>query len=82
MDNETLKQYKNWGATPPSHDPHGGTIDEVLARAEQLLPNEWWLEGNVLKGKTRVGTLAQRIPTNYILKGTEDGLPVFEKIQD
>ena len=80
MDEKTIKEFNSWGKEPPKHYPHG-TEEDIADKMERLMPNEWRLEGNVLIGKTKYGTLAQNIPPNYILVGTRDnGLPKFKKI--
>lgn len=79
MDEKVNKEFHRWGKTPPSHEPHG-TPDDIAKNMRRLLPDKWTLEGNLLKGMTEIGELAQRIPTDVILTGTKDGLPVFEKV--
>ena len=68
------------GIDPPTRDPHG-TLDEISDKMLKLMPHSWKLEGNLLKGQTEMGELVQRIPTDYILIGTDSkGLPKFQKI--
>ena len=70
--------YKRWGVEPSSHVEHEFDPDKLIPTAA----TRWWLEGNELHADTNHGHLVQRIPTNYILTGVEDGLPVFRKIAD
>lgn len=78
MEDKETKQFEKWGKTPPKHVEHG----DINEKLERLQPTEWRLEGNRLIGETKMGTLVQNIPTNYILKGTDkNGLPIFEKIK-
>jgi hypothetical protein len=80
VDDALVKLYQKEGKALPSHDPHG-TDEDIRANLRPLKPNSWRLEGNVLIGDTDWGPLAQTIPTNYILTGTDDdGNPVFKKI--
>lgn len=75
-----LDWHRRHGVELPDYQAHG-TEEEIRNKMKKLLPNEWKLEGNKLKGKTEMGELVQVIPTDYILKGTDDdGLPVFEKV--
>ena len=81
INDKILKEFEKWGKRPPSSEPHG-TEEDIRNNMKQLLPNQWRLEGNILKGKTQMGELVQRIPTDYILKGTDErGLPILEKIK-
>jgi hypothetical protein len=81
MLNENEKEmYERWGVTPPSHEPHG-TDKEIRKNLSKLEPTDWRLEGNKLIYKTEMGEVAQFIPTNYILEGTDSkGLPKFKKV--
>ena len=74
-------QFRKWGVPLPEYHTHGTETDLESLR-EQLMPNEWHLEGNELVGKTLQGhVIMQRIPTNYILTGTDsDGLPMLREI--
>ena len=65
---------------PPRFTTHV-TEEEMIANMKKLKPKTWILRGNQLEGMTEVGKLVQTIPTDYILKGTDEkGLPIFEKI--
>lgn len=65
---------------PPDTFPHV-TEEEIWANMKRLQPTSWTLEGNILIGMTEQGRLVQRIPTDYILEGTdEQGLPMFKKV--
>lgn len=76
------KDFQKWNKPLPTHDEHG-TIEDIFEKAERLLPNSWWLEGNILKGHTKLGLIAQTIPTNYILVGTDkDGMPNFKNLDN
>ena len=77
---QELKQFDRLGINRPSHFAHG-TEDDIRANLKELRPKSWRLEGNRLIGETEMGPLVQMIPTDYILKGTDDkGLPILEKI--
>lgn len=72
--------YQKHGVAPPSRDKHG-TEDDIKASMQRLKPNEWYLEGNKLIGRTDMGILAQYIPPDYICVGTDDnGLPKLQKV--
>lgn len=76
LSGNTPSQYRRWGVEPSSHLEH--EFDP-----SQLIPMEasrWWMTGNELHADTNHGELVQRIPTDYILVGEKDGLPVFRKI--
>jgi len=72
-------QYRKWGLEPPETIPHG-TEGEIKEKLTRLKPNSWRLEGNKLIGETEMGPLVNFIPTDYILTGTKNGLPIFKKI--
>lgn len=78
---EMLKWYDRYGKSRPSHTSHNVSTDDLEKHMKRLVPNEWRLEGNMLIGKTEMGPLAQTIPPDYILTGTDEaGLPIFQKI--
>jgi hypothetical protein len=75
--------YLNWfdkhGKARPWHGEWNE--DEIEKNMKKLKPNTWKLEGNKLSGETELGMLVNYIPTDYILKGTdENGLPILEKV--
>jgi len=77
-DERTKREYNKWGQPLPEHIAHG-TDDEIRSKMTRLIPHTWQLKGNELIGMTKMGPLVQRIPTNYILLGSDDeGLPVFK----
>ncbi len=58
-----------------------GTTEEVRSKLKRLKVTNWRQQGNTLYGDTPMGPLVQKIPTDYILIGTdEEGLPKFKKI--
>lgn len=74
------KEFEKWQVKQPDHQPHGNDA-EIAANMRRLKPSTWRLEGNMLIGQTEMGPLAQRIPTDYILEGTDaQGLPKLRKI--
>lgn len=73
------KDYIKLGVTPPSKEQHGYDRD-ISQNMRKLMPNTWTLEGNKLMGQTEMGIVTQFIPTDYILVGTENGLPRFRKV--
>lgn len=77
---DELEMYQRWGAEAPSHDEHG-TIEEIRERMVRARAHQWYLEGNELVAETNHGPIRQRIPTDYILTGTDkNNLPVFKKV--
>ena len=77
---QELAQFNKMGVTPPTHTPHL-TDEQIAEHSKKLLPRQWKLEGNQLKGQTDMGELVLHISTDYILKGTdEDGMPILEKV--
>lgn len=79
-DQQTLREFEEWGKAPPIHTPHG-TTDDIRANMQRLLPKSWKLDGNRLTGMTEMGPFAQFIPTDYICMGTDqNGLPIIQKI--
>lgn len=78
---DQLKWYDKMGRARPTHISHGINLDDIDQHMKKLQPNSWRLEGNKLIGQTDMGPLVQFIPTDYILKGTDDeGLPIFERV--
>jgi hypothetical protein len=73
--------YKKHNVKPPEHINHGFKIDDIKSVLKELRPNEWRLEGNTLIGKTEMGEIRQTIPTDYICTGTDDGLPILQKVK-
>jgi len=80
MDDKQIKDFNEWGVTPPSTVTHGSDLN-IQDSMKKLLPNSWKLEGNQLIGQTDMGELRQTIPTSHILVGSDPrGLPIFRKI--
>lgn len=71
--------YKKHGVPPPESISHG-TEEDIKAKLTELRPREWRLRGNQLYGKTEMGEIRQTIPTGYICVGTDEGLPIFQKV--
>lgn len=79
---DQLKWYDKVGKARPTHIPHGITSENINEHMKRLMPNKWELKGNLLIGETEMGPLVQRIPTDYILTGTDDqGYPIFAKVE-
>jgi len=77
-DNEFLSKLD---AAPAYTSPHG-TDEDIREKLKPLSTTKWRLEGNILKCKTDMGELVQRIPTNQILVGIDkNNLPVFKTIE-
>lgn len=75
-----LKEFDKWGKQRPSHQPHG-LPEDIKQNMRKLLPNQWKLVGNELKGWTEMGEFSYRIPPHYICHGTDEkGLPILKKI--
>jgi|GEM_PF-4212980 len=80
LDDKTIKDFNDWDLPPPSTVTHGNDAD-IQLMMKKLIPNSWHLEGNLLVGETSMGTIAQTIPTDVILVGTDPkGLPIFRHI--
>lgn len=83
-DEKELKWFDKVKKSRPSHEEHGvaDTFENPLS--EQLIdgkPRNWRMEGNELICDTDFGPLRQRIPTDYICKGTDKkGLPILVKV--
>lgn len=75
-DSDFWRKYK---MQVPETIPHG-TTEDISEKMEKMMPNSWRLEGNRLIGETKMGELINIIPTDYILVGSENGLPVFRKV--
>lgn len=73
--------WRKYELPEPEAIPHG-TPDDISSEMKKLMPTSWRLEGDRLIGKTEMGELVQKIPSDYILTQTDsNGLPVFRKIQ-
>ena len=58
-----------------------GTDEDIRSKLERMQFTNWHTEGNLLIGESSEGRIVQKIPTNYICKGTDEkGLPILEKI--
>lgn len=67
------KLYDRLGIEQPSHVTH----ERVKIEAH----HQWTQEGNVLKCSCELGTHASYVPTDVLLKGTdENGNPILTKI--
>lgn len=74
-------EFRKLGAEPPRAQAHG-TEEYLETRREPLKVIKWELQGNNLIGITAEGVrMAQQIPTDLILTGTDDkGQPILQKI--
>lgn len=74
--------FRKLGVEPPQAQAHG-TEEYIESRMTPLKVKKWELNGNTLIGTTEEGVrMAQQIPTDYILKGTDDqGQPILQKIE-
>jgi hypothetical protein len=80
QDDRVLKDFAKWGHTPPSSQSHG-TEDEIKNNMSKILPDKWYMEGNMLIGESDSGKICQFIPTDYICSGIDNkGLPVLTKV--
>lgn len=75
-----LKEFDKWNKSRPTNISHGITSENINEHMRQLKPNSWHLRGNMLEGMTDMGMLKQTIPTNVILTGTDNGLPIFQEV--
>lgn len=75
-DSDFWRKYKMDAPEAISH----GTESDIKDKMVKLQPNVWRLEGNRLIGETEMGELVNYIPTNVILVGQENGLPVFKEV--
>lgn len=79
-----LRWYDYHRVARPTHEEHGvrDTADAPLS--EQLQPGNprnWHLKGNMLHCDTDFGPMAQSIPSDYVLHGTDaKGLPILKKV--
>lgn len=83
MDEKLVKYYKMLGVQLPAVESHGVDSPESPQsdRLKKEIPTNWRLEGNKLIGDTEFGPIAQMIPTDVLLVGTDsEGLPIFKKI--
>lgn len=72
--------YEKLGVKPPTTSPHG-TEAEIKSNMIKMTPTKWRQEGNQLIGESELGVVAQTIPTDYILQGTDEkGLPILVKL--
>lgn len=74
--------YQRWGVEAPSHDEHGpSSVEEIRESMEKAEASSWELRGNELIAQTNHGPVSQRIPTDFILVGTDEkGLPIFKRV--
>ena len=73
-----LGWYDRLGVARPLHQEHG-TLDP-----KEFIPfkaTKWWLEGDMLYAEGNHGTVANKIPPDFICEGTdEQGLPILRRI--
>lgn len=84
MTPEELADFKNWGVSLPSRDPHGtdSSANPISSNLQKAEFKNWRLKGNKLTADTQFGEYSYLIPPNYILEGTDDnGLPILTKIK-
>lgn len=78
---QELRWFDRHNKRRPESISHGVGPDDIANRMRQLKPHSWKLRGNQLIGMTDMGPLAQTIPTDRILVGTDEhGLPKFRRI--
>lgn len=71
------KLYQRLGLKMPEHIPHL-TEDELAKRVKVEAHHNWKQEGNQLKCECEVGVHVAFVPTNKMLKGTDDnGMPIL-----
>lgn len=77
-----LSWYDRHGKARPEQATHGEDTWEhpVSEKLEKSQCTNWHLEGNKLTCDTNNGKLVQFIPTNYVLDGTDNGLPRFKRL--
>lgn len=74
------KDLAKWGQAPAKHLPHG-TDQEIRDQLVPMKITKWRQEGNKLIGESDVGRVVNPIPTNMMLKGTDDkGMPILVKL--
>lgn len=72
--------FRKLGVPIPNSAAHG-TDEDIRAKLKPMKFTTWRTEGNLLIGDGPAGKFVQKIPTDYICKGTDDkGLPILEKI--
>lgn len=83
MSPQELEDFKNWQVPLPSRDPHGtdSSAQPISSNLQKVELSNWRLKGNKLTADTQFGEYVYLIPSDYIMKGTNDaGLPILEKI--
>lgn len=82
MTPEEIKNFQDWGQPLPTRDAHV-TEDEVQSElGKKVQPTNWRMQGNKLMADVPGGVMVQYLPTDYILKGTDEtGLPILVKIE-
>lgn len=72
--------FRKLGVPAPKAYAHG-TSEDIREKLVPMNITNWRTEGNLLIGDGPDGKIVQKIPTNYICKGTDEkGLPILEKI--
>lgn len=81
VDQKTLEFYERHGKTPPERIPHDVNLEDLADKLQKVKINSWRMEGNMLIADTDIGEVANPIPTNYLLIGTDkNNLPKFKKL--
>lgn len=74
------KLYSRLGLEQPQHIPHI-TEDELRQRIKIEANHKWSQVGNRLICECEIGKHSTLVPTDVLLKGTDDkGLPILTKI--
>lgn len=72
--------YEALGIVPPQSFPHG-TDDDIRKHMQVATAKRWFQRGNELVAETDLGEVINFLPTDIMLKGTDDnGLPILEKL--
>lgn len=72
--------FRKMGAPLPVANVHG-TDEQIRERLKPMKVDKWELQGNTLIGYADGVKMAQQIPTDMILLGTdENNLPILQKI--
>lgn len=81
QNDKILKWYDKHGLPRPAHIEHGKEED-LRDKFEKMHAKSWRQEGNKLIATTPAGEVVNYLPTDVMLKGTdEDNNPILEKIQ-
>lgn len=75
LSKKQAEEFEAWGIDPPEFIPHENQI-------RRLNLTNWRMKGNQLIADSDYGQWVQNLPTDVLLKGTDEkGFPIFERIK-